>query len=207
MSQPARFDRAPSVILSGDLSSFFREALEEARRAGGYEGSAALEAYLVALLSEQAHSTGHYQAALERPVTLLLAEARHHQGRDRFDRLRLLGDGVLYVSGFFAEHLERRGVQQDYVSAVGARAYWDAAAMLPSGAPGSVDVIVELARGFRTLVAWLRDVAERLAARAVSTDADRLRLYERWRRTGSGVLLEALVRQGVAPVRAAGGLQ
>ena len=31
-------------------------------------------------------------------------------GAARFEKLRLLGDGVLYVSGFFSDHLTRRGL-------------------------------------------------------------------------------------------------
>jgi len=38
-----------------------------------------------------------------------LARRAPQRCNERFERLRSLGDGVLYTSGFFADHLSTRG--------------------------------------------------------------------------------------------------
>jgi len=89
---------------------------------------------LAGLLADYAKPDRLEAEALDRPLTLLLDEALHTAGRERFERLRSLGDGVLYTSGFFADHLSTRGVELRYVRALGARAYDSAAAMLRQSA-------------------------------------------------------------------------
>ena len=41
----------------------------------------------------------------------------------RFERLRVIGDGVLYGCGFFGDHFEARGVDRQYLHGLGTRAY------------------------------------------------------------------------------------
>jgi hypothetical protein len=136
-----------------------------------------------------------------------LDEALHAPGNERFERLRVLGDGVLYVSGFFAPHLETRGVEARYVTALGARAYDGAGKLLRGGTgDGAPDLFFELAENFGRFADLLSDVAERLSLSAAPSSTGLLKLYERWLKTGSEALGNELAGRGVLPVRGAGGL-
>jgi len=200
------------VDLSADVSAFFAglvgEALEERR----VDTTDATRAYVSGLLADYARPGGRTRDALERPVTLLLAEAKESVGRERFERLRALGDGTLYVCGFFAEHLENRGVALRYVESIGAQAYDGAASMLRQGGiareQSSVpDVFGELAAHFETFVGLIESIANRLVTqRGASSNGAVVKLYERWLRTGSNELAAALGAQGLVPMRGGGGV-
>jgi hypothetical protein len=119
----------------------------------------------------------------------------------------VLGDGVLYVSGFFAEHLENRGVEVRYVTSLGARAYDSAGRMLRGAANDDApDLFFELAENFEQFTQLLRAVAERLSLSAAPSSMGLLKLYERWLKTGSEAIGSELLERGVLPVRGAGGL-
>ena len=198
--------------LSADVGGFFKELVEESVEGRGVEATEATRAYVSGLLADYARPGALTRDALERPVTLLLAEARESAGHERFERLRALGDGTLYVCGFFAEHLTTRGVPLDYVTAVGAQAYDDAAAMLrrsgsgsePSSAP---DVFGELAAHFATFVSLIESIADKLVAQSArASSASVLKLYERWLKHGSSEIATTLGAHGLVPLRGGGGV-
>jgi hypothetical protein len=185
--------------------------VDDAIRARGYEATDAAESYVVALLADFAKPDPLCGQTLTRPLTLLLEEAMSAVGLERFERLRTVGDGVLYVSGFFGDHLEQRGVHDDYVSILGARAYDFASQMLrqrnaASDLTAAPDLFRELAVKFDMFVELLRNVADALQARAATTPSAMVRVYEKWLRTGSAPLAEALAARGMVPTRGNGTL-
>ena len=199
--------------LSADVSAFFSGLVGEALAERHVETTGATRAYVSGLLADYAKPGALTRDALERPVTLLLAEAMESVGRERFDRLRALGDGTLYVCGFFAEHLENRGVALRYVTSVGAQAYSSAASMLrqrgQTGVAGSSapDVFGELAAHFEEFVGLIECIADRLVAQSGgSTPGGIIRLYERWLRTGSNEIASTLGAKGLVPQRGGGGV-
>jgi hypothetical protein len=204
----------PQLDLATDLRGFFREALVEALAERQVEATEPTAHYLVALLADFAHPDELVHTHLERPLPFLLEEALSSVGRERFDRLRTLGDSVLYTSGFFLDHLENRGVQLSYVAALGARAYDSAASMLRhaghvagSDAVGAPELFEELAGKFSRFSEVLGTVADGLFANsAQNSDAAMLKLYERWLRTGSSQLATTLTTRGLVPTRGRGGV-
>ncbi|HYQ15336.1 MAG TPA: hypothetical protein VEQ58_06260 [Polyangiaceae bacterium] len=196
-----------SLDLSANLETFFHDVVGDALRKKQVAATQAAEYYLVSLLTDYARPDPRCTEALERPLTLLLDEALHAPGQERFERLRVLGDGVLYVSGFFAAHLETRGVEVRYVTSLGARAYDGAGKMLRSAAnDGAPDLFFELATNFGQFAELLSSVAETLALSASPSSTRVLKLYERWLKTGSRALGSELMEHGVLPVRGAGGV-
>jgi hypothetical protein len=196
----------PSLDLSGNLETFFHDVVDDAMRKKHVEATEAAEYYLVSLLTDYARPDARCNEALERPLTLLLDEALHAPGRERFEKLRVLGDGVLYVSGFFAPHLETRGVEVRYVTQLGARAYDNAGKMLRGGGgDGAPDLFFELASNFERFAELLSEVADKLSL-AAAPSSSVLKLYERWLKTGSESLGSELLERGVLPVRGNGGL-
>ena len=194
--------------LSTDLTGFFRGVVAGAIKTSGYQPTEAAELYVAELLTEYARPVEHRDQVLNRPLTLLLDEAQKATGAERFERLRTLGDNVLYVSGFFADHLENRGVELGYVAMLGATAYESAAQMLRgsthNGRDGATDVFSELADEFQMFVSLLGDVASSLLAGSVHSERELVRVYERWHKTGSNVLAQTLLEHGMVPVRGSG---
>jgi hypothetical protein len=197
--------RSP-IDLSANLETFFHDVVDDAMRKKHIEATQAAEYYLVSLLTDYARPDAHSHEAFERPLTLLLDEAEHAPGGERFERLRALGDGVLYVSGFFAPHLETRGVEVRYVTALGARAYDGAGRMLRGANDNVPDLFFELAENFGRFAELLSAVAEQLSLSAAPSSQGLLKLYERWMKTGSEQVGSELLHRGVLPVRGQGGL-
>ena len=206
-SEPSQVE----IELSADVHGFFAELVREATRDRHVEATSEVTSYLSALLADYAKPGVLNQNTLERPFTLLLAEALESAGQERFERLRAVGDGALYVRGFFSEHLETRGVQLRYVSAVGARAYDGAASMLRRAghgdSHGAPDLFGELAERFDAFVALLSSIANRIVAQSgLASDGGVLRLYERWVRTGSSEIAQALGAHGLLPLKGTAGI-
>lgn len=196
------------IDLRADLEGFFGELVEEAVAERQVNPTDAVRVYLTALLADYAKPGALNRDAFDRPFTLLFAEALECGGGERFKRFRALGDGALYVRGFFWEHLETRGVALRYVSSVGARAYESARHMLrrTGEASEATDLFGELAERFDAFVELFGAVADRLLAQGATSNGAMVRLYERWLRTGSSALGEALVARGLVPMRAFAGV-
>ena len=171
----------------------------------------AATSYLVSLLSDYARPDPRAGEALARPLAFLLDEAMHTSApAERFDKLRTLGDGVLYSCGFFGDHFESRGVDQAYLIGIGTTAYGRAASMLTLPSPDkkgdSLDIYRELADNFSAFVGVLIEIADRTVTAGVQGSKDLVRVYERWLKTGSEGLAQALAAHGLVPVRGAKGV-
>jgi hypothetical protein len=126
---------------------------------------------------------------------------------ERFERLRTLGDGVLYGCGFFSDHFEARGVDAKYLQGLGTRAYEAARSMLLRGAESEeMDVFGELSRKFGTFVVVLSDVADATIAMGTESSRGLLKVYERWLKTGNERLAYVLTSRGVVPTRGSKGV-
>ncbi|MGC4091768.1 MAG: hypothetical protein QM756_28575 [Polyangiaceae bacterium] len=206
-----RDDDAPHLELAADLRGFFQPALATALSERRVSASEPTSHYLVALLVDFAHPAA-LSHEMERPLAVQLAEALDAVGSERFERLRCLGDNVLYTSGFFLDHLETHGVELSYVSSLGARAYGTAASMLRRAGggdetPRAPELFEELADKFAPFAEVLATLADGLFANsAKGSDSGSLKMYERWLRSGSPKLASALAERGMAPTRGRGGL-
>lgn len=189
-----------SIVPAQSVSGFFVEVVEDAMKARRVEATEGATHYLVALLADYAHPDRTAGEALERPMTLLLDEALHAPDPgERFERLRVLGDGVLYGCGFFGDHFEARGIDLAYMHGLGMRAYGAASSMLR--AQEGPDVFGELADRFGVFVDVVAEVADATIAMGTESPKGLLKVYERWLRTGSERLASALTSRGVVPTR------
>ena len=111
--------------------------------------------------------------------------------------LQRLGDVSLFVAGFFARSFARKLIDIDYHIAMGGRAYGTLAASLARGRRRVLgQVFAELAAKFQPLVDALGEISD--AARRY-TQADVLRLYELWLKTGSPRARGLLRELGIEP--------
>lgn len=194
------------LVAASSITGFFEEVVEDAVRARRVDATDGSKSYLVSLLADFAKPSAGSGGTFERPVTFLLDEALHTPvPAERFEKLRVLGDGVLYGCGFFGEHFEARGVEQRYLIGIGATAYGNAASMLRGAGEEEsgtrLDIFGELAGKFGTFVGVLAEIADRSLSLGTGSPSSLLKLYERWLKTGSDRLAEALTHQGVLPTR------
>jgi hypothetical protein len=193
------------IDVSPNIEAYFEQIVHEAVHARQVDATAAAEHYLAGILSDYARGV-RPEAALDRPVTFELHEALATEGAERFERLRTIGDAVLYVLGFFGACITRRGADGGYLMSLGASAYGHASSMLRlSGTAHAVDVLDELSEGFDRFVIVVREVADSVLA-VPNDDTRVLKLYERWERSGSARLAEILGSVGICPVKAPGGV-
>ena len=192
-----------TIVAAESVSDFFSEAVEDAMRAQRVAATEGATRYLVALLSDYAHPAGRTGEALDRPLTLLFDEAlRASDPGERFERLRTLGDGVLYGCGFFGDHFVARGVDAKYLHGLGTRAYGAASSMLKQGQEdGGPDLFGELSYKFEAFFEVVAEVADATIAMGTASSKGLLLVYERWLKTGSERLASALTSQGVMPTR------
>lgn len=194
------------IEFCGDLTQFFRDTVGTVRQRRAYVTTLAAETYIAGLLADHARRPAD-DSDSDKPLTLLLAKAMDAVGHERFERLRHIGDGVLYTTGFFEEYLERRGIEQSYLEELGARAYATAGRMLLIDRSDQGGVFSELADRFHMFVALVHDVAESLRVGAAHSQRALVQLYERWLNSGSESLAAALATRGLVPLRGSGAIQ
>ena len=193
-----------SVVAVASLREFFRDAFHSASENQHLEIDEQAEAYVVNLLTMFARAEALYEPTPEgpriRPLAHMLADALEAPtALARQRSLQRLGDVSLFVAGFFARSFARRLVDIDYHIAMGGNAYSSLADTMQRSAAGRTvgGVYAELAQKFQGLVDALNEVSE-MSYR--HTDADVLRLYEIWLKTGSRRAHGLLRSLGVQPV-------
>jgi hypothetical protein len=195
----------PRLSLDANLETFFREIVEETASAARNAPDPTLQEYVVGLLEDAAIGDDNVvRTAVDRPLALLLAEAMASKPSERFERLRQTGDGILIVGGLYRRHLQRAGLQDRYVVALGQRAYRTASSLLeiPTGGlfvgeKSTFDILHELALAFEDLMVFLRAVSDTLVARAAKSASDIARLCELWLTDRSAHLGRLLRARGV----------
>ena len=134
-----------------------------------------------------------------RPLALLYAEAVEgttHEERNR--ALRRLGDVALFIAGVFSQSLNRCVVDIDYYVSMGGSAYSHLSDMMRGTNRGRAlsSVFDELSSKFVEFVDVLGEVSE---GPGCNNDADILRQYEIWLRTGSARAAGRLRAAGIQP--------
>ncbi|MBX7196739.1 MAG: hypothetical protein K1X94_32100 [Sandaracinaceae bacterium] len=191
-----------TIEMIGDVRGWFHERLTACMAARSLAVADETTFYLVELLASA--GLARRESLCGRPLVMILAEASSaDDGVERLRLFRTLGDEALYVGGFFADHLERRGVSEAYVSRLGTQAYETASSLASRSSHDAMRVGVyrELAELFAPLTRVLDDVRESTALR---TPQDIVRLYDKWRRTGSPRIAARLTAEGVYPGKSSG---
>jgi len=176
------------VLAVTSLTEYFRDALQGALAHQHLSVEDQTEQYVVNMLTLFARAEHLYDGVPSGPkmpplVNLFANAVEAHTAVERERALQRLGDISLFIAGFFAHGFARRLVDIDYHIAMGGSAYGTLAGALSRG-PRRVlaAVYAELAAKFQPLVDALGEISD--AARTY-TQADVLRLYEIWLRTGS----------------------
>jgi len=199
---------AGSLVAVTSLREFFRDAFHAASENQRLDIDEQSEAYVVNLLTMFSRADALYEKTPEglriRPLAHMLADALEAPTAVARQRsLQRLGDVSLFIAGFFARSFARKLIDIDYHIAMGGNAYSSLADTMPRSVSGrSIAAIYdELARKFQRLVDALNEVSEMSYQH---TQADILRLYELWMKTGSARAHSILNKLGVQPVNQGG---
>jgi hypothetical protein len=199
---------AGSLVAVSSLREFFRDAFHAASEHQRLDIDEQAEQYVVNLLTMFSRADALYERTPEglriKPLAHMLAEALEAPTASARQRsLKRLGDVSLFVAGFFARSFARKLIDVDYHIAMGGNAYSSLADTMPRSLSGRciAAIYVQLAQKFQRLVDALNEVSE-MSYR--HTDADILRLYEMWMKTGSPRAHGLLNKLGVQPVKQGG---
>jgi len=171
---------------------FFKSLVDDAIAHQRLEATELTSFYVVQLLASFLQRSIEHPDDDE-PLALQLAQALESGGMRQRAGLKQIGDVSLFIAGFFSDSLNRKLVDVDYYAAIGGYAYH---ALSRSESTTFRPVFAELGEKFVAFVDVLNEVSERTSC---TTNADLLRLYERWLKTGSPRSGQLLVSRGVVP--------
>ena len=199
---------AGSLVAVSSLREFFRDAFHAASEHQRLDIDVQAQQYVVNLLTMFSRADALYERTPEglriKPLAHMLAEALEAPTTIARQRsLQRLGDVSLFVAGFFARSFARKLIDIDYHIAMGGNAYSSLADTMQRSLSGRciAAIYAQLAQKFQRLVDALNEVSE-MSYR--HTDADILRLYEVWMKTGSPRAHGLLHKLGVQPVKQGG---
>lgn len=165
------------IITSNDLRTFFHEPVHNVLSGKLCEE---VEFYVVCLLARMHHLT------LEnRPLSLRVLG---NTSKD-FIVLRAAGDEALFVSGWFPEHLSKRGISRDYYATIGMYAYSE----LAKRRLLVTKTYAKLAMSFNMLQDMLHDVRDA----CIMAGMDKETVLERWLATRSAASEQKLNEFGL----------
>lgn len=174
-----------AVTTHVSVESFFHEVVTEALDRQGVEVSESTEFYLVGLLGEYAHAR-----IPDEPLSLKLAGPAADPS-ERVKNLKQVGDTSLYVTGFFAESLQRKVVGVDYYRDLGRAAYRELSQRL--AASSLAEVYDELAARFPRFI----DVLAEVRRNVDFLGSDVVKLYQEWLKTRAEWIERRLASLGV----------
>ncbi len=199
---------AGSLVAVSSLREFFRDSFHAASTKQHLDIDEHAEAYVVNLLTMFARADALYEKTPDglriRPLAHMLADALAAPSDSARQRaLQRLGDVSLFIAGFFARSFARKLIDIDYHIAMGGNAYGSLADTLQRKSSGAcvAAIYAQLARKFQGLVDALNEVSDMSHQHS---DADILRLYEIWMKTGSPRAHGLLRQLGVQPVTVPG---
>lgn len=189
----------PEVIATTSIQNYFHQSLHSALQNNNVNAEEETIGYIVRLLSNFVRSEQLFEESDDglriKPLALHYADALYVSSRqDRHRALQRLGDVALFIAGVFADSLERKLVDIDYYIAMGGNAY----GYLASNEHRAVlvQVFSELSEKFVSFVDVLAEISDQSH---MQRDANIMRLYEVWLKTGSARAARRLRAVGIEP--------
>jgi hypothetical protein len=196
---------AAQVLPVVSLTEYFRDSLQSVLHKQRLAVEDHTQHYVVNVLTLFARSEALFEQSAGgcrlKPLVVMLSEALAAPTlAERQRGLQRLGDVSLFIAGFFARSFARKLVDIDYHISMGAQAY-STLADTDAGRRGTAlgRVFAELAGKFQPLVDALNEISESSCSQS---NADALRLYELWIKTGSRRSWQLLRGLGVLPAPA-----
>jgi hypothetical protein len=182
---------AEGLFRNESPTEFFRELVQSAMQNQRVAATELTAFYVVNLLA--GFADGSRSPSDDEPLGTRFAQSLQAGGNAQRSGLRRVGDQSLFISGFFSDSLNRSLVDVDYYIQLGECAY---RSLARHGGDGLEEVFDELSDKFISFVDVIGEVSERTS---LSSNADVLRLYEKWLRTGSRRSGDLLASRGIVP--------
>lgn len=190
-----------------NLREFFMDSVSDAMGRQRLDADEQTACYVVNLLTLFSRSEALFDDSGDGPeltpiAKVLAAAADAERASERDYALQRAGDVSLFIAGFLGHGLAAKLVGIDYYIRLGGIAYQTLAVNLRGSMRGRAlgGVFTELAEkfgGFVDVLAEVRDGAD-------VSEADILRLYDTWQRTGSTQAARLLRSLGIQPMPLAG---
>lgn len=198
---------AGPVLTHTSLREYFHGELSEALQNQQISAEHETIHYLTNLLTVFTRSEALFEPTDNgvdiRPLALTYGEAlNENSALERTRLLQKLGDTALFIAGVFSDSLKTKLVDVDYYIAMGGSAYSSLSDAMRGyrAVSRAAFLFEELTHKFTDFVDVLNEVSQRSK---LSSDADVLRLYEVWIRTGSKRARTRLRSLGIEPLDAA----
>ncbi len=192
------------VVPVRNLQDYFRNSIDDVIVRQRVDVGPQAAHYVVNLLTLFSRSDEFYEDDGEcyglRPLALMLVDANDAESAEKRNSvLQRIGDVALFVAGFFADSFAKKAVDVDYYIHMGGNAYGSLSEEVRGTFRGNAfaPVYRELALKFQVLVDVLNEISE---GPRDGRDADMLRTYQVWRKTGSRRAERLLRAQGVVPI-------
>jgi hypothetical protein len=190
-----------------NLQDYFRSTIDEVLLRQRVDVDPHAAHYVVNLLTLYSRSDELYEDDGDcygiRPLALMMVDATEAETvEQRNTILQRIGDVALFVSGFFADSLATKAVDIDYYIHMGGNAYGSLSDEVRGTFRGNAfsSIYGELASKFQVLVDVLNEIKEGPRQK----DANLLRTYDVWLKTGSRRAMNILKQNGVVPIGHAG---
>lgn len=190
------------IIVSAEgFAAYFEEVVETAFNERGFNTFPSARNYLVQLLQFYVPSANFFDEVDEngrfRRSTLAEAflKAMNEDTQARHEQLKKLADRALYISGFFGDSLQRKVIDIDYYCEMGVTAYGYLADS------SREDLSAKVYREFASRFLGFTEVLSSISTQArMQDEANILRLYETYAKTGSDLARERLLERGLIAV-------
>ncbi len=190
-----------------NLQDYFRSTIDEVLLRQRVDVDPHAAHYVVNLLTLYSRSDELYEDDGDcygiRPLALMMVDATEAETvEQRNTILQRIGDVALFVSGFFADSMATKAVDIDYYIHMGGNAYGSLSDEVRGTFRGNAfsSIYGELASKFQVLVDVLNEIKEG----PIKKDANLLRTYDVWLKTGSRRAMNILKQNGVVPIGHAG---
>ncbi len=193
-----------TLIATTSIRGYFHEAFTSAVRNQDVDVDDMTSAYVINLLTYYSHSSAlkpvsdegkHHKALASIYAEAIAAESSEQRNL----ALQQLGDIALFVAGIFTDSLNRKLVDVDYYIGMGETAYGSLYESMQQRSDrfARSALFEELRRKFSVLVDVLCEISE---TSGLKSNADVLRTYEIWLRSGSRRAARQLERSGIHPI-------
>lgn len=186
-----------TIIHGSKLTEILREEVRNALSRQEIETVDLVEFYLVNLLREFHNAEGAFisngDSAVEKPLSILLLEAMGQNPSKKLRCLKKVGDTALVVAGFFEDHVHRSLMDMSYYISMGESAYAGLAHIHETDS-AFFEIYQELSTKFGEFADAISAIAPWNIAKS---DADLVRIYERWIMTGNETLRNLLEQEGI----------
>ena len=189
----------PTKITQG-LYGFFQLEIARLSNELGNPAPADTQVYLAGVLCRFTNTNALFQTTDngrdEEPLAFMLKRAMESDDDERVRVMKHLGDVALYKSGFFADRIERQGLDLEYYINMGGMAYQNVSVLSSQRNTGGLfkSLYADLSTHFADLV---RVITEFFLRSQLTSPAGIMKLYKRWERTGSDQAARLLTNAGV----------